>query len=334
MKINKKYYVTKSHGTNPVIDTNLIDGKKKTFAESDIEYPILINILKQCRMANKGSRSVETLRDAFNRYYALLGITSGFEERYPDYCAVLVSKDEEGNIVKEVDKGMVLDAINKLIKFFSEYAFTPDYRFLNTFAFQADKREFCRNYFLLQNNANAIDIADKLNSDEFTAILNLLDEAGYEEPTDHTNKRFEVYYGAPGTGKTTLASTFSDTIIVCRSDMLPKDLLEDFMFDNGKASFHKSAFWTAMEEGKPIVLDEINMLPFETLRFLQGVLDNKEYIDYNGEKIYIADGFKVIGTMNLDIGGVAQPLPPPLVDRASSIREFTLTADMLMSALF
>ena len=115
--------------------------------------------------------------------------------------------------------------------------------------------------------------------------------------------------------------------------MLPADLMEDFCFEDGKPSFKPSVLWNCMTEGKPIVLDEINLLPFDSLRFLQGVLDGKSEFDYKGRKVVIADGFQIIGTMNLAIGGMVYGLPEPLVDRCADMKEFRLTADMLKSAL-
>lgn len=330
MKINEKYYITKKHGSASVIVTNLIDDKKKTFTDTDMEYSPLLQIIQTCRQANKGSRTAEEIRTTLNRLYLMVGVTSDFDARYPDYCAIAVVKDEDGNIVKEVDKEEAMRCLKRLEKFFSEYSFTLSHRFVNTLGWVADKQAYIKNYFLIQNDANAVDIADKVTSDEFKSIMDDLEASGYEHPTETINKRLLVFFGAPGSGKTTLASTMGENMIVCRSDMLPTDLLEDFKFDDGKAGFHKSVFWKAMEEGTPVILDEINMLPFETLRFLQGITDNKPYIDYKGERIEIADGFKVIGTMNLDVGnGMRQPLFAPLVDRCEDIREFVLTADML-----
>ena len=115
--------------------------------------------------------------------------------------------------------------------------------------------------------------------------------------------------------------------------MLPSDLMEDFNFKDGKAEFNPSALCRAMTEGKTIVLDEINLLPFESLRFLQSILDNKSEIVYKGHVIEIKDGFQIIGTMNLHVNGCVYALPEPLIDRASELRKFTLTAKDLLSAL-
>ena len=88
-----------------------------------------------------------------------------------------------------------------------------------------------------------------------------------------------------------------------------------------------------MEKGLPLTLDEMNLLPFETVRFLQGILDGKKEFIFKGQKIQIKEGFTIIGTMNLVINGMAFGLPEPLVDRCSDIKKFTLKAEDLMAAL-
>ena len=121
--------------------------------------------------------------------------------------------------------------------------------------------------------------------------------------------------------------------MVCHSAMLPSDLMEDFKFNDGKAEFEPSALQRAMTEGKKIVLDEINLLPFESLRFLQSILDGKKEFLYQGKTIEIKDGFKIIGTMNLSVYGSVYSLPEPLVDRCEDIRKYSLTAENLLGAI-
>ena len=89
-----------------------------------------------------------------------------------------------------------------------------------------------------------------------------------------------------------------------------------------------------MEEGQSIVLDEINLLPFDSIRFLQEILDGKTSFIYKGNTINIKDGFKIIGTMNLNLGGQTYPLPEPLVDRAEDIKEFILSDKSLADMAF
>ena len=79
---------------------------------------------------------------------------------------------------------------------------------------------------------------------------------------------------------------------------------------------------------------EINLLPFDSLRFIQALTDNKSCITYNGETIDIKPGFKIIGTMNLVVNGQEFSLPDPLVDRIDNLQEFKLSSNQLSSFAF
>lgn len=253
-------------------------------------------------------------------------------------CNNNLMQDEETLKLKAEQNRVKLEgALNKLIDFFSEFSFEPNFRFVNTFsrlcsyATLDDAKAYINNYFALTDNAYAASINEKMKSLEFQEILDVFKDT----PTQKTiNKRFKLYYGSQGTGKTTAAMIEANkNCMVCHSAMLPSDLMEDFKFDNGKATFTPSALCKAMTNGEIIVLDEINLLPFESLRFLQSILDDKTQFEYKGQTINIADGFKIIGTMNLQVNSSTYALPEPLVDRAEELKKFTLTADKLMSAV-
>lgn len=244
--------------------------------------------------------------------------------------------DEERKYFKLTsDEFKQKDICNKLIEFFKDVEFEPNFRFVNTLALHSKCIQSARNYiisyFELSNNQFINEIKEKTKSCEFNNLVNDMADLVI---TNHINKRLKLYYGSQGTGKTTrgLKDSHNNTI-TCHSAMLPTDLLEDFAFVDGKATFKKSALWNAMEEGKPIMLDEINLLPFESLRFLQGILDNKDSIVYKGNTINIKEGFEIIGTMNLIVNGSVFNLPDPLVDRAYELVKFNLTAESLMGAL-
>ena len=244
-----------------------------------------------------------------------------------DTCS---SADEssEKTTTMTVDKA---ELITNIISFFSEFQFEPNFRFINTLAKTKNKVAYIRSYFELADSQYLNEINDKMKSDEFKTIVDMLNECNI---TSTINKRFKLYYGSQGTGKTTIAMKEAcNNVVVCHSAMLPSDLMEDFNFKDGKAEFNPSALCRAMTEGKTIVLDEINLLPFESLRFLQSILDNKSEIVYKGHVIEIKDGFQIIGTMNLHVNGCVYALPEPLIDRASELRKFTLTAKDLLSAL-
>ena len=234
-------------------------------------------------------------------------------------------------------KDVLKEGLSALLDFFSEFDFTPSYRFTNTLAFMAGKNiknamQYVRDYFELMGSGYVEDVSSKVKSREFSELVKKI--AQYGTPTNKVNDRFKVYFGAAGTGKTTLAQKETENrCIVCNSSMLPSDLMENFVFHDGKPDFNPSTLWECMEQGKAIVLDEINLLPFDSLRFLQGIVDGKTSFDYKGRTVTIHEGFKIIGTMNLTLGGVTYGLPEPRVDRCEMIREFKLTAEQLMGAV-
>lgn len=231
---------------------------------------------------------------------------------------------------------LIRKGLQSMINFFSEFSFEPNFRFVNSFCFAlqssfSNATKYVTNYFKLIDSQFVYSIIEKMKSPEFSEICNNLSQA---TPSRHVNTRFKIYYGSQGTGKTTEAMKEADNnCMVCHSAMLPSDLMEDFKFVDGKADFQPSALQKAMTEGKAIVLDEINLLPFESLRFLQSILDGKKEFTYKGSTIKIADDFEIIGTMNLTVNGATYSLPEPLIDRCKEIREFKLTAENLMSAI-
>ena len=242
---------------------------------------------------------------------------------------------EEKEIVNT--KQQLLIGITKLMDFFSEFGFTPSLRFANTFSFKTieginSARSYVNNYFDLMDSAYKNEVMEKTKSAEFTNIIKMI--AQYGSPNNVINKRLKIYYGPAGTGKTTTAQLESENrCIVCNSSMLPSDLMEDFIFKDGNPDFNPSLLWDCMEQGKTIVLDEINLLPFDSLRFLQGIADGKTEFYYKNRPVHIHEGFQIIGTMNLDIGGVVYGLPEPLVDRCADTKKFTLTAAQLATAI-
>lgn len=236
---------------------------------------------------------------------------------------------------KEFDLEALRVTIQNTINFFSEFDFEPNFRFLNTLSRNSDNKtaakRYIHNYFALIDSPYINDIDNKMKSPEFDAIYE-----GFAAQTTEKkiNRRLAIYYGAQGTGKTTKACQEADNCcIVCNNSMLPADLMQDFDFDDGKATFKSSALYDAIVNGKTIVLDEINLLPFESLRFLQGIVDGKSSFIYKDREVKIADGFKIIGTMNLFVNGMAYALPSPLVDRCESIEEFKLTANDLIYSI-
>lgn len=267
----------------------------------------------------------DTLKDiiATNKYPQIFGDVSDTSSAAP----INVKSKEE----------ILTGGIKNLMNFFTEFSFVPSFRFTNTLAFIATKgvnavKEYVGNYFALMDSSYVSEVKEKMNSGEFRTIVN--DIKQYGTPSTHVNTRFKVYFGSAGTGKTTIAQSEADNrCIVCNSSMLPSDLMEDFMFKDGNPDFNPSLLWDCMEQGKTIVLDEINLLPFDSLRFLQGIVDGKSEFYYKNRPVHINDGFQIIGTMNLSLGGMTYGLPEPLVDRCSEAKEFVLTAEQLAKAI-
>ena len=341
MKINSKYFISGKNKTTSII-TNIIADRSIEYFNTDKEFAYLHKILTLCR---KTTASNTQKNNGLTRLYTMLGLSDDqIAVRLFDTATtsdpVTVTAEPVAATTKspeeiEAERLRILrakakDVATKLINFFSEFNFSPSYRFINSIARATNKVSYVNNYFMVQDHMYAKSISEKTKSSEFKEIVSALKDIN---PEHIINTRFELFFGEPGAGKTVKATALSDSVVVCSSDMLPTDLMQNFAFADGKAEFQKSDLWIAMEEGKTITLDEVNMLPFESLRFLQGITDGKETFDYKGHNIKIHPDFKIYATMNLNVNGQCIPLPSPLVDRAYDIVEFKLTADDLVSAL-
>lgn len=241
-----------------------------------------------------------------------------------------------GGINIEDEQPNIRRGMEHLMNFFKDFQFDANFRFVNTFIRQLmisekSAKEYVYNYFALTDSPYINEVNSKLKSEEFKGILHDLSAAKTEKKI---NTRFKLYYGSQGTGKTFTAQKEADgRCVICNSGILPNDLMEDFAFNDGKPAFNGSILKKCMTEGLPIVLDEINLLPYETLRYLQGLLDGKTEFIHKNETINIKDGFRIIGTMNLSINGMTYGLPEPLVDRCEEMKQFKLTVDDLMGAI-
>lgn len=242
--------------------------------------------------------------------------------------------------VNKIDKEKCLKVVNDLTNFFEEFGTDApkSNRFINNLMIKAknsvdDAISYVKGYFTTMDFPKAQEIGFKLSSYEFQDILN---EIAAIESDKQINKRLYIYYGPAGTGKTTKAiKDYPEaTIINCNSDMMAQDLFETFEFKEGKPEFKKSEFVKAMEEGKAIILDEINLLRLDALRALQTITDNKQVFNFKGRDIYIKEGFKIIGTMNLIVNGRVFSLPEPLIDRCADIKEFTISNEDLIERAF
>lgn len=261
-----------------------------------------------------------------------------------------------------------VEIISELKDFLIEFDFSgiSSARFYNTLFMTPRKREYIINYFKLIDNPNANIIESKLSSKEFNYILEKIKNISPSIPP--VNTRLILYFGNQGTGKTTYAITnFPNAkVMPCNSNYEPNDLLEVFDFEDGKEQlknlgynveedletykydkdktlailnllihsggkpkYKPTPLLLAMQNGEPVILDEINLLTRDSLRSIQAFLDNKTFFSFKGKDIEIKEGFMVIGTMNLEVNGQIESLPAPLVDRAKEIIEFKPNAEQL-----
>lgn len=321
MRIEGTFEMVKKKDSGKIIVSNGSASNYLTdvFGCTDGEAKLCYNNLRNTKEERRA--------ELYKRYYEHFKKNKEEETQEPEPAP----EEEVQEQVSVEDK--LARGLNNMINFFKEFNFAPSFRFVNTLVrkgYEAAK-SYVLNYFSLMDSPYAEELSHKVDSPEFEGILN---DFFVKEPSQHINKRFKVYYGAQGTGKTTRAlEETANQCIVCNASMMPADLMEDFTFDDGKATFHPSALARAMEAGTAITLDEINLLPFDSLRFLQGIFDGKTEFLYKGKEIRIADGFKVIGTMNLTINGAVYGLPAPLVDRCEDIVSFELSAESLMAAI-
>lgn len=343
MKINEKFHIEepyKGAATAGAICTNLL-GVERTYVPGEPAYNFLKTVLNICRKRlysseTKNYKLIELFEktpmsneEIAERLFSVPGVEFKIRESYRGEAKT--EAEAPVAVVETLTPAEKKAVLKKILNFFSEFRFSPSIRFVNTLIRTADKADYVRNYFAIQDHSYAAEIADKIKSSEFTDIEDSLNK--WTDEKSPINDRLKIYFGAPGTGKTTKALTEATKCMVCASDMLPVDLMQNFAFAEGSPEFQKSDLWKAMEAGEAIVLDEINMLPFESLRFLQGITDNKDAFDFKGHHIEIKPGFKVIGTMNLNVNGQNIPLPEPLVDRCSDIVEYTLNENLLYDML-
>ena len=228
--------------------------------------------------------------------------------------------------------------IGKIKDFFEEFDFSgaTSIRFYNTLLRQAQKgkaQKYVLDYFRLIDSPYTDDVKEKLKSKEFKLLM---DEYKTIKTNVEINKRLEIYYGNQGGGKTTtVMEKYPEAyVMTCNSSFEPNDLLEAFDFVDGKPKYKNSQLLNAMLEGKPIILDEMNLLSKNCLRTLQAYLDNKIEFVYKDKLIQIREGFKVICTMNLEVNGQIEELPAPLVDRAYEIVEMIPSNEFIAKLAF
>ena len=322
MLINDIYFINST--PDGAFETNLMKWDcSETFNATEIYYETFLRIFNQL---NKKKLTGAALNSVLDKLYNHLDLTTEQKaERFVSLDKVTVDNDPG----EEYDVRNLQRDIEGFFKFFSEWKWKISYRYVDTFLRSTDRVAYTKNYFKLQGHIEADEIAEKLDSPEFKKLLRIK-----YIPKNQSNKHIKVYYGPAGTGKTRKACKEADGLcVICSSDMSCTDLLRDFDFEDGKPGYEKSDLWRAIVEGKKIVFDEINLLNKDTLKFLQGLTDGKKFFNFVGHKIEIHPDFQIIGTMNLIMGGIAYPLPEPIVDRCSEIEEMILTPESLAAML-
>lgn len=257
------------------------------------------------------------------------GNINSMEDMGEDAPSTETPKEEPTKDAEQVRRELIDEFGTKIMNFFSEFDYEPSNRFLDNLLYLSkinyiDCKNYIKSYFELSDSPFVNEIKEKVNSYEFNEILDLLSKINSNMP--QVNKRFELYYGPAGMGKTYKAIHDYPNApkIICRSDMSGEDLFQSFEFIDGKPHYKNSELLNSAIKGEPIILDEISLLPTECLTTLQGLLDNSTKFSFKGQEYEIKDGFKIIGTMNLIVNGQVRLLPEPLVDRASNIIEYKI----------
>jgi len=114
-------------------------------------------------------------------------------------------------------------------------------------------------------------------------------------------QRLYILVGETGAGKSTLAmNRFPDVITYgCSPANDPNDLMFFLANKDGKGlKPHPSQLNMAIREGHKVLLDEINLLPYESLMFLQSITDEKKSIVVGDEIVPIHPDFRILATMN------------------------------------
>ena len=138
------------------------------------------------------------------------------------------------------------------------------------------------------------------------------------------NQRLEIFYGPAGTGKTSraIAENPTATRIVASATQDPSELFtRNVVNDHGGVDVVLTELGQAMVDGKPIIIDEVNLYQQCVMTRLQGATDGGKFLTDNGVNLTIKDGFKIVGTMNLETNLGKTALPDPLVSRAAKVEK-------------
>jgi hypothetical protein len=126
------------------------------------------------------------------------------------------------------------------------------------------------------------------------------------------NKQYVLLYGAPGCGKTALVEgAFGEELltIIGSGDTELSDFIGGYVqTPAGGFEWIDGALITAVEQGRPLLIDEVGLIDPKVLSAVYGLMDgrNELTITQNPERgtVYAKEGFFVIGATNPNAPGV------------------------------
>lgn len=153
---------------------------------------------------------------------------------------------------------------------------------------------------------------------------------------ENTKERLFLLIGETGVGKTyEITSRYPNIIKYACDKSIDSYSLMWFLADTDGTGLkpHATPFQKAIVEGHAVYMDEINLLPFETLMLLQGLTDEKEDMVVGDKVVTIHKNFRILGTMNPPSATDERtPLGDALLGRAVGL-VMKLTDDMIISRL-
>jgi hypothetical protein len=148
--------------------------------------------------------------------------------------------------------------------------------------------------------------------------------------------RLFILVGETGVGKTYIATNRypKATVLNCHEGIDAYSLMYSLEPNaQGQLIPTKTPFHNAVLEGHSTIMDEMNLLPHETQMLIQGLTDRKSHIVVGSEIVKIADGFRILATMNPPSEtDERRPLGDALLGRAVSY-VLELTDDIICQRL-
>jgi len=156
--------------------------------------------------------------------------------------------------------------------------------------------------FIKKSNASGTDIEYLMAEAGRKTIEKDKLEAFFRHFENKSKKnRLYMLIGETGVGKTYMMKNRfpNSAILTCHSAIDPFTLMYDMVKDqNGNLGPVPTPFHHSLLNGGDVLLDEVNGLPYDTLMFLQGITDEKEYIVVGKDAVRIHHNFKIMATMN------------------------------------